>query len=271
MLAGFLVQREGRSKREVLPSLKLMFRSKPVSTLHNAIELDGRTVTFALKRSRRRTIGFVINEDGLRVTAPQFVSRGEIERALAAKASWILAKLDKWAERPKAPELAFETGEAVPWLGQTRDLLVEERGVRTRTSLGDGMIRVSVDPELSGDLRRSTIRNGLVRLYKREGAALMAPRTRAFAGTLGRSVRKVVIREQKSRWGSCASDGTIRLNWRLMGFPLEVIDYVCAHEAAHLVHPNHSSDFWETVASICPEWKVQRDYMRANSNIHVYF
>lgn len=238
--------------------------------LHEVI-LDGRAVSYALKRSRRRTIGFVINEDGLRITAPQFVSGREIERALEAKSGWILSKLDKWAARPKAPELSFESGEDLPWLGDRRKLVVEARGVRTRTALEEDIIRVSVDPQLSGDLRRTTIRNGLVRLYKREGEALMTPKTQAFADALGRRLRKVVIREQKSRWGSCASDGTIRLNWRLMGFPVEVIDYVCAHEAAHLVHPNHSREFWQTVEAICPDWKLRRDYMRANSNSHVYF
>ncbi|WP_300530253.1 SprT family zinc-dependent metalloprotease [Maricaulis sp.] len=233
--------------------------------------LEGRPVAYALKRSRRRTIGFVIDEDGLRITAPQYVAEAEVERALEAKAGWILAKLDKWAARPRAPELSFVSGEHLPWLGQMRELIVEERGVRTRTALQGGAIRISIDPELSGELRRSTIRNGLVRLYKREGEAVMAPKTQAYADLLGRRLRKVVIREQKSRWGSCASDGTIRLNWRLMGFPVEVIDYVCAHEAAHLVHPNHSRDFWNTVEAICPDWKVQRDYMRLNSNSHVYF
>lgn len=235
------------------------------------IFLADQRVDYQLKRSHRRTIGFSVSEKGLAVTAPHFVSKREVEAALCRKSDWILKKLAKWAERPAAPELAFVDGETLPWLGAERELRVRRDGVRTRVVATGGGVEVRVDPELSGDLLKSTIRNGLVRFYKREGLRLMAPMTQCHARSLDRDVRKVIVREQKSRWGSCAADGTIRLNWRLMGFPQEVIDYVCAHEAAHLVHANHSRAFWETVEKVCPDWRIQRDYLKTNSYVHVYF
>ncbi|MAK64650.1 MAG: hypothetical protein CMF75_07930 [Maricaulis sp.] len=76
-----------------------------------------------------------------------------------------------------------------------------------------------------------------------------------------------MIRDQKRRWGSCASDATIRLNWRLMGFPEELIDYVCAHEAAHLVQPNHSPAYWRVVESLMPDWQERRNRMRAEADL----
>lgn len=235
------------------------------------IFLADQRVDYQLKRSHRRTIGFTISQSGLAVTAPHFVSRREIEAALSRKSDWILKKLAKWAERPAAPELAFVDGETLPWLGGQRELRVRREGVRTRVVANGDVIEVRVDPHLSGDLLASTIRNGLVRFYKREGLRLMEPMTERHARFLGREARKVIVREQKSRWGSCASDGTIRLNWRLMGFPQDVIDYVCAHEAAHLVHANHSRAFWETVEKTCPDWRSHREYLKTNSYVHVYF
>lgn len=226
------------------------------------IELDGREIAYALKRSRRRTIGFAISHDGLQVTAPMRVSEREIERALRSKSGWILKKLDVWAERPKPVELEFVSDETLPWLGGGKRLVIEQRGVRTRVTAEEEIIRVSIDPELEGALRARAIRSGLVRHYKREGERLMAPKVDAFAAQLGCVVRKVIVREQKSRWGSCAPDGSIRLNWRLMGFPEELIDYVCAHEAAHLVEANHSPAYWAVVERLMPDWKLRRSRMR---------
>jgi len=233
--------------------------------------LHGQPVAYTLKRSRRRTIGFVISHDGLTVTAPLRLPQREVERALQEKAGWITSKLAKWADRPRPVELAFETGETLPWLGETRTLVIEPRGVRTRVSLRGDRVTVSIDPELTGELRRSTIRNGLARFYKREGLALMAPKVEAYASQLNRQVRKTIVREQKSRWGSCAADGTIRLNWRLMGFPETLIDYVCAHEAAHLVEANHSPAYWAVVERLMPDWKPRRTRMREEAGRWVAF
>lgn len=226
------------------------------------LTLQGRAVSYLLKRSRRRTIGFAIGAEGLSVTAPERVSRQEIEAALQSKSSWICAKLSQWEARPQIRRLAFETGDRLPWLGGELELRFVERGVRTRVTQQEDIITVSLDGELTGPLRRATIRNALVRYYKREGERLMAPKVEAYARALGQSVRKVVVRDQKRRWGSCASDRTIRLNWRLMGFPEELIDYVCAHEAAHLVEMNHSPAYWAQVTRVMPDWKVRREAVR---------
>jgi len=226
------------------------------------IRLDDHEIAYSLLRSSRRTIGFVINKDGLTVTAPQRVGVREVEGALQEKSRWILSKLAAWAERPQRRELAFETGETLPWLGGELRLQVEPRGIRTTLRRDGDRVLVTVDPEAGGELRRRAIAGALTRHYKREGERFMRPRVEAFAARLERSVRKVVIRDQKRRWGSCAPDGTIRLNWRLMGFPEILVDYVCAHEAAHLVEANHSPAFWRTVERLMPDWRVHRAEMR---------
>ncbi|WP_417485035.1 M48 family metallopeptidase [Maricaulis salignorans] len=231
------------------------------------IRLGDKDIPYALRRSTRRTIGFVINRDGLSVTAPQRVSVRDIEAALQEKSHWILGKLAAWAERPHQRELAYVTGEILPWLGGELELQVEPRGIRTTLRRDGDRVLVTVDPEASGELRRRAIASALMRHYKREGEHFMRPRVEAFATRLERPVRKVVIRDQKRRWGSCAPDGTIRLNWRLMGFPENLVDYVCAHEAAHLVEHNHSPAFWKTVERIMPDWRIHRDEMRRAADL----
>ena len=234
------------------------------------IRLGDHDIAYSLLRSSRRTIGFVINKDGLTVTAPQRVGVREIEGALQAKSRWILSKLAAWSERPQRRELAYETGEVLPWLGGELNLQVEPRGIRTTLRREGDRVLVTVDPEATGALRQRAISAALIRHYKREGERFMAPRVEAFAAQLDRPVRKVVVRDQKRRWGSCASDGTIRLNWRLMGFPEVLVDYVCAHEAAHLVEPNHSAAFWRTVERLMPDWRLHRAAMRRDSDLWVW-
>ena len=236
-----------------------------------SIRMEGRDVAYALRRSNRRTIGFSIGRDGLAVTAPHRVGEREIERALAAKSGWILTKLDAWATRPAPRELQLETGAGLPWLGGELRLELDASGVRTTVRREGERLVLRHDPGLSGELRTRTLTGALQRFYKREGAALMTPKVEAYADRLDRPVRKVIVRDQKRRWGSCAADGTIRLNWRLMGFPEALVDYVCAHEAAHLVEPNHSPAYWRVVAGLMPDWKQRRTRMRDEADRWVAF
>jgi predicted metal-dependent hydrolase len=226
------------------------------------ILIGERELVFKLRRSGRRTIGFAIDHDGLTVSAPLRLARREIDRAILGKSGWILGKLAKWADRPASRKFDFETGARLPWLGGAIPLTMIDGKIRTQVT-GDAQgVCVKTDPTISGALKRRAVEAGLIRYYKREGLKLMGPKVETYAERLERSVRKVLICDQKRRWGSCASDSTIRLNWRLMGFPEELIDYVCAHEAAHLVEPNHSAAYWRVVEGLVPDWKARRKRMR---------
>jgi predicted metal-dependent hydrolase len=87
-----------------------------------------------------------------------------------------------------------------------------------------------------------------------------------YAGLVGRSYATLAIRDTRSRWGSCSPDGRLMYSWRLIMAPPAVLDYVAAHEVAHLVELNHSPAYWRVVSSICPDWKAHRAWLRANGN-----
>jgi predicted metal-dependent hydrolase len=235
------------------------------------INLNGCEVAYVLKRSRRRTLGFSISRDGLVVAAPLRLGQREIDRGLREKSGWILGKLDEWARRPKPQELILETGAQLPWLGGKLVLDIEEKGVRTLVRRSGNRLSLSVDPQLHGALRERTLKSAITRYYKREGHGFMAPKVEAYAQRLGKSIAGVQIRDQKRRWGSCAPDGMIRLNWRLMGFPEPLVDYVCAHEAAHLVEANHSAAYWRVVESLLPDWKESRRRMREQADLWIAY
>jgi predicted metal-dependent hydrolase len=95
-----------------------------------------------------------------------------------------------------------------------------------------------------------------------EAKRLFGERLAIYAEKLGVNYRAYALSSAATRWGSCSSDGKIRLNWRLIHFPLSIIDYVVAHELAHLREMNHSPRFWETVESIFPEFREARQTLK---------
>lgn len=230
------------------------------------IRLGGRSVAYVLVRSSRKTIGIEVGPEGVKVRAPRRTGEDRIERAVRGQSGWILAKLEKWESRPQRPEPRFETGERFPYLGGELRLIVRDlaRGVRTKLRREESELIVEVDPALRGELRAATVKRALKRWFTAEAEALYAPRIAAHVEALGKPPPKVVVREQKARWGSCDPRGVIRMNWRLIGARPEVIDYVCAHEAAHLVEANHSPAYWRIVGEISPNYKKYRQELREN-------
>lgn len=105
------------------------------------------------------------------------------------------------------------------------------------------------------------------RLLKREARAALQDATEFYADKLGKSVAKISIRDSRTRWGSCISrqgEGYISYSWRLICAPPFVLDYVCAHECAHMVHPDHSAQFWALTEEIFPETKSAKAWLRKN-------
>jgi predicted metal-dependent hydrolase len=221
-------------------------------------------VEYALLRSaRRRTIGLKVGPEGLSVTLPARTSARQADRVLRERADWVIEKLEKWQSRPAPRPLEGVSGETVSWLGAPRALLVLPHDrARTRIALGEDVISVFVDAGLEGDLRAATVRRALTRWRAAEALAFMAPRLAAHAAALGRPAPEVKVRAQTSRWGSCASDGVIRMNVRLMHHHADHVDFVCAHEACHLIEMNHSDRFYALLDRLMPDHRARRRAMR---------
>lgn len=108
-------------------------------------------------------------------------------------------------------------------------------------------------------------------LFKKIAHEKFLPLLYKVVETLGQRVEKVSFRDSKTRWGSCSGRKTISLNWRLVFLPPEVGHYVCVHEAAHLLHMNHSKAFWEVVERICPTYKQHRKWLKINGSAWMRF
>lgn len=104
----------------------------------------------------------------------------------------------------------------------------------------------------------------LEKRYRKAARDTFTARVAYYHQFTGGNYTSITIRDQKSRWGSCSSRGTLSFNYRLIFAPLKVLDYVVVHELCHLSHMNHSKDFWSMVETVMPEYKVYKSWLRGH-------
>ncbi|MDY7576757.1 SprT family zinc-dependent metalloprotease [Herbaspirillum sp. RTI4] len=226
------------------------------------IQVGEHTLDYVLLRSKRRTIGFLIGEEGLRVTAPKWVTLGEIENAIREKQRWIFTKLNERRERSVRrlqPPMEWRDGATLPFLGAELTLrLRTQPGAAITHNLASGELVVS----LPTDASEQQLKDRVLGWLQQQARETFAARLPIYAEKLGVEYRSFALSSATTQWGSCTADGKIRLNWRLMHFSLPLIDYVIAHELSHLREMNHSPRFWATVQSIFPEFEDAKRALR---------
>jgi predicted metal-dependent hydrolase len=231
------------------------------------VQAPQQPIGFVLLRSRRRTIGFVITDDGLRVTAPNWVTLRQIDEAVIEKAGWILAKLRDWHRRKEQLALSqtqWRNGGELPYLGRR---IVLELGSRERHAGLSGDADAPCEGDrlrlaLPADAEAPRIRDAAQAWLQQRAGLWFGARLAHFLQISGLKIRRWRLSSAATRWGSCTSDGHIMLNWRLIHFAPAIIDYVIAHELAHLREMNHSTDFWNEVGQILPDYQQARDVLR---------
>ena len=229
------------------------------------IRLDEHVVAYALKRARRRSIGFIVGTEGLSVNAPKWVGIGDIEAALREKARWILKKLQEQqerAQRMQAAKVDWRDGTGIPFLGETVIVVLDARAtgavLNTDAQALPGVPRLTLHVGLPHTATPGQIRDAVQSWLQRQARRVFEERCKHFAPQLKVRVTRLSLSSAQTRWGSASADGSIRLNWRLIHFAMPSIDYVVAHELAHLREMNHSPRFWDVVKSVVPDYELAR-------------
>jgi predicted metal-dependent hydrolase len=231
--------------------------------------LDGHVVGYEFRRMRRKTIGFSVATEGLVVSAPRWVPVGEIEAAVQEKSRWILKKLqeqDERARRLAAQKIDWRDGTSLPFLGETVIVVLDPGTtgsvLHTAQDTLPGVPRLTLHVGLPQHATPEQIRDAVQSWLKRQAKRVFEERCHHFAQQLGVRWTRLSLSSASTRWGSANADGAIRLHWRLIHFALPTIDYVVAHELAHLRVMDHSPRFWEVVRSVIPDVDRLRDGLR---------
>ncbi|MFC2058201.1 M48 family metallopeptidase [Chloroflexota bacterium] len=232
------------------PALKVVGKSK--------ISLDGRTVLYTIKRSARaKHVRLEIGrEPDLTVVVPRSYRIHRLSKLLEAKRDWILGKLGEYdSVRQKAAE-HLKDGDAVHYLG--RELTLKIR----RNHNGVDAVKLERNTLLVSLKSDDRLESLLERWYRLQADRLIREKAETLSARLGVSYNRIMIRGQKTRWGSCSHKGNLSFNWKLVMAPEPVIDYVAIHELAHLREMNHTKSFWKLVAEHCPQWRERRKWLK---------
>jgi len=233
-----------------------------VPTGRRRVQVGDHLLDYRLVRSKRRSIGFLIDEDGLRITAPKWVTIAEIENAIREKQRWIFTKLTERRERSARrlqPHMQWCDGATLPYLGNDitlRILAAQASGIAYDAETRE--LTVSLPPEAGEQQLKDRVQGWL----QQEAKRIFAERLPVYAEKLGVTYHSFALSSATTQWGSCTVEGKIRLNWRLIHFAMPMIDYVIAHELSHLREMNHSPRFWATVQSIFPEFEMAKRTLR---------
>lgn len=222
----------------------------------DSIRFGETTISYEIRRtSTRRTIGITVHSDGyVTVSAPRRLRRTRIAEAVEKKAEWILRKREAGRYFLESHPRQLFSGETIRYLGKSYSLKVSGTGsydgnVRIR----GGRIEIS---QQNGGCPSDHLKNW----YRGRLAMVVRPLVQCRAAQIGKPVPLIQVRSLGERWGSCGKNGRLYFHWKLATLSKSIVDFVVAHEVCHLVHQNHSKEFFRLLSRIKPDWReCQRD------------
>lgn len=218
-----------------------------------SIRLGEAHVPVRLVRSarRRKTVSFGVETSVVVVRAPLRLPLRQIETMLQARSAWLVSRLAA-APAPQAGE--FADGAVIPYLGADVTIRVAGGKGRARVELAENELRVTVRDDSSQEAIAGAVEKWLRAQAETHLQALVG----RWSAATGLVPARVIVKEQRRRWGSCGADGTVRLNWRLIFMVSAVAEYVVVHELAHLRERNHGPGFWALVERLMPDFRERR-------------
>ena len=223
----------------------------------DSVRVGDTTIEYEVRRSKRRkkTVQIRVERGVVRVVVPTVAKSSAVRRAVRERAAWIISRLSQAPQEGVQKRLV--NGESLPYLGQDVRIIVRFAEVSLpEVRLDNGHFRVAVPPNFRGKKRYEAMRRAFVEWYREQAAERVDECVDQWWEKLGRGEKsRVLIRNQRRRWGSCASDGTLRINWRIIMLEPALIEYIVVHELAHLRVRNHSPEFKKLMSSVLPDFR----------------
>ncbi len=233
-------------------------------TEQDSIRFGDTTIQYRIRRSERRkkTVQITVDGSGVEVASPATTSSDELRGIVRKRAAWIVTH--STGQTLEAAPKRFVSGETLPYLGRNVRMVVEPKAVRApEVRFDHWTFQITVPEDLNGSERSDRLRHAVVAWYRARAADRLPATVERWWPQLGDGESpRVLIRDQRQRWGSCAPDGTLRFNWRAMMLTPALIEYIVVHELAHLTHKNHSREFWALVAKAMPDAQHRRRRLR---------
>jgi predicted metal-dependent hydrolase len=227
-------------------------------TQQREVELLGNTVAYEVRRSSEATKPRIdVDIRGVTVVVPDSADLRPTE-LLKENAAWVIEKVRNYETyREQIPDRQYEEGATFPYLGEQCEVVVERR---SSSDVADSTLRLA-----KHHVEETSVKRALETLYRRKARERFEERADHYAAEMSVEYQKIEVRNQRTKWGSCSTTGTLGLNWRLMMAPQRIVDYVVIHELAHLREPNHTDAFWSLVAEHNPDYEAHAQWLDENS------
>ena len=212
-------------------------------------------------RSIRRTAGLHIVGTDLQVRVPEHLEDQRVAEILKQKRPWIRSKVAELKRVPPHRTKELVSGESFPYLGRNYRLKVQE-GHQVGVCLSGGYLRATIRPTEQREHQALRIQQYLENWYRSRALERLQDKTHRYAQQIGVLPAGISVRSFKSRWGSCDKKGEVVFNWNIIKAPHSIVDYVVIHELCHLIHPNHSKDFWQLVGRFDTAYLGHRQWLK---------
>ena len=231
-------------------------------TERSEIQFGLMRIPFQIRRSDRRgTVALTLDAGRLVVTAPATTTIDRLNAVVRRKATWVIQHIDKRTQLESYPaEREFVTGETVLYLGRQYRLKVTEGDAQPR--IRSGWYEVPIPQGLQGPEQQNEVRRRLQGSLKQRADLYLPERLAELCRQLRVDRPSLIVREQRKRWGSCDSEGTLRINWRIVQAPVPLMEYVLVHELAHRTHRAHDRAFWSAVEFWMSDYEGRRRRLR---------
>lgn len=214
-----------------------------------------------IRTDRSKSASIEVIDGIVNVIVPQSISKKRIEDLIKARTTWIRQKLKLQASVvvPKAKE--YVNGESFTYLGRNYRL----KCVKSATGdvkLKNGYLNVPVADAMREEKLTGFLRTSLEQWYFSKALEKLKEKTKRYSEILGVKPISVSIKEYKSRWGSCSTNGEVTYNWRIIIAPHHIVDYIVVHELCHLLEHNHGPKYWKHVESVVPDYRICREWLK---------
>ena len=232
------------------------------------LEYNGMKIEYQIVKSKRKTISIRVGKEGVSVHVPQRLSNIKIAKLMETKADWIIKKLEEMQKvKDTTPKVDYCDGTILAYRGKeiTLKLVMADEKMRQK-NLAKAYREEDCLVLETGNQSPEAIKQLLEQWYRMEAKKRIEECVHDYTNRydFGKQVNRIVIKDQKSRWGSCSTKCNLNFNFRLIMAPDEILEYVVVHELCHLIHMNHSAEFWRAVERIRPNYEAEREWLRKN-------
>ena len=213
------------------------------------------------RTKRKKTISISVKDGNVEVKAPFNLNQNEIDAFILKKERWIKNKILLQKKIKQLPKKKFIEGEVFKFLGKDLILKININDV-IRTYIKNDYICLDLKNNTKNN--RDKIKKELELFYRSFSEKILKEKTLIESKKMNLKVEKIKVRSYKNRWGSCSSNGDISYNWKLIMAPEKIINYVIIHELCHLIHFNHSRDYWKEVSKKLPNYRESKEWLKSN-------